>query len=194
MQQCTIKIRLYAEAGDTTRETRGHDLGYGRREGSRRQVPGLAAKTGGRRAATYKEENGRPHPERDFLVFRLVPQRRKGGDEESRSHLARRRACAESDSRPTFFCVPRTDIRTTPAPRARRTPSPGIAISGGFWILIDRAFTATVRNYYLLVADATTAVDVPGKTWQLLSNAWCYFCFLCSLLSAVSYITGGTSF
>ena len=44
VQQCTIKIRLYAEAGDTTGETR-HDLGYGRREGSCRQVPGLAAKT-----------------------------------------------------------------------------------------------------------------------------------------------------
>ena len=44
MQQCTIKIHLYAEAGDTTGETR-HDLGYGRREGSRRQVNGLAAKT-----------------------------------------------------------------------------------------------------------------------------------------------------
>ena len=39
-----IKIRLYAKAGDTTGETR-HDLGYGRREGSRRQVTGLAAKT-----------------------------------------------------------------------------------------------------------------------------------------------------
>ena len=44
MQQFTIKIRLYAEAGDTTGETR-HDLGYGRREGSRRQVHGLAAMT-----------------------------------------------------------------------------------------------------------------------------------------------------
>ena len=47
------------------------------------------------------EENGRPHPERDFLGFRPVPQVRKGGDEESRGHLTRR-ACAESDSRPTF--------------------------------------------------------------------------------------------
>ena len=44
VQECTIKICLYAEAGDTTGETR-HDLGYGRREGSRRQVPGLTAKT-----------------------------------------------------------------------------------------------------------------------------------------------------
>ena len=44
VQQCTIKIRLYAEAGDTTSETR-HDLIYGRREGSCRQLPGLAAKT-----------------------------------------------------------------------------------------------------------------------------------------------------
>ena len=43
MQQCTIRIRLYTEAGDTTGETR-HDLGYGRREGLSRQVPGLAAK------------------------------------------------------------------------------------------------------------------------------------------------------
>ena len=40
-----IKIRLYAEAGDPTGET-WYDLGYGRGEGSRRQVPGLAAKTG----------------------------------------------------------------------------------------------------------------------------------------------------
>ena len=44
VQQCTIKIRLYAEAGDTTRETR-HMIWDGRREGSCRQVPGLAAKT-----------------------------------------------------------------------------------------------------------------------------------------------------
>ena len=44
MQQCTIKIRLYTEAGDTTGDTR-HDLGYGRRDGSRRQVSELAAKT-----------------------------------------------------------------------------------------------------------------------------------------------------
>ena len=42
--KCTIKIRLYAEAGDITGGKR-YDLGYGRREGSRRQVPGLAAKT-----------------------------------------------------------------------------------------------------------------------------------------------------
>ena len=35
---------LYAEAGDTTGETQ-HDLGYGRKAGSCRQVPGLAAKT-----------------------------------------------------------------------------------------------------------------------------------------------------
>ena len=48
--------------------------------------------------------------------------------------------------------------------------------------------------YYVLVTEATTAVDESGKTWQLLSNAWCYFLFLCSLLSAVSYITGGSSF
>ena len=48
------------------------------------------------------EENGRPHPERDFLVFRLLPQVQKGRDEESRSHLMMRRACAESDSRPAF--------------------------------------------------------------------------------------------
>ena len=38
-----IKFRLYAEAGDTTGETR-RDLGYGRRDGSC-QVPRLAAKT-----------------------------------------------------------------------------------------------------------------------------------------------------
>ena len=43
VQQCAIKIRLYAEAGDTTGETR-HDLGYGRREGPC-QVPGLVGKT-----------------------------------------------------------------------------------------------------------------------------------------------------
>ena len=48
--------------------------------------------------------------------------------------------------------------------------------------------------YYLLVAEDTTAVDEPGKTWQLLSNAWCYFLFLRSLFSAVSYIIGGSSF
>ena len=36
VQQCTIKIHFYAEARDTTGETR-HDLGYGR--------PGLAVKT-----------------------------------------------------------------------------------------------------------------------------------------------------
>ena len=44
VQQWTIKIRLYTEAGDTTGETR-HDLRYGHREGSRCQVPVLAAKT-----------------------------------------------------------------------------------------------------------------------------------------------------
>ena len=44
VQQCTIKTRLYAEDGDTSGETR-HSLGYGRREGSRRQVPGFADKT-----------------------------------------------------------------------------------------------------------------------------------------------------
>ena len=33
-----------------------------------------------------------------------------------------------------------------------------------------------------------------GNTWQMLSNAWCYFCFLCSSLAAVSYITVGSSF
>ena len=72
-----------------------HDLGYERREGSRRQVPGLAAKTDERRAATYREENGWPHPERDFLVFRLVPHVRKGGDEESRSHNEEKTMCGE---------------------------------------------------------------------------------------------------
>ena len=135
VQQCTIKIRLYTEAGDTTRETR-HDLGW-----TQRGIMSSSTRTrrldGGRRAATCREENGRPHPERDLLIFRLVPQVRKGGDEESWSHLTRRRACP-----------PRTDIRTTPAPRARRTPSPGIAIFGFFWVFIDRAFPATVRNYY----------------------------------------------
>ena len=48
--------------------------------------------------------------------------------------------------------------------------------------------------YYVLFAEATTTVDESGKTWQLLSNTWCYFWFICSLLSAVSYITGGSSF
>ena len=38
--------------------------------------------------------------------------------------------------------------------------------------------------YYVPVAEATTAVDESGKTWQLLSNAWWYFAFfaLCLLL------------
>ena len=57
---------------------------------------------GGRRATTYREEYGRPHPEPDFHGFRLEPLVKKGEDGESRSHLTRRRACAESDSRPTF--------------------------------------------------------------------------------------------
>ena len=61
VQQCTIKIRLYAEAGDTTGETR-HDLEYGRREGSRHQVPGLAAKT---------EEDERRHTGKRMVDFTL---------------------------------------------------------------------------------------------------------------------------
>ena len=34
----------------------------------------------------------------------------------------------------------------------------------------------TIITTYLLL-KATTAVDEPGKTWQLLSNAWCFFDF-----------------
>ena len=89
VQQCTIKIRLYAEAGDTTREPR-RDLGYGRREGSRRQVPGLAIIRRRKTSSDVQEkENDRPHPERDFLDFRLLctSSSAERGDEESRGHL-----------------------------------------------------------------------------------------------------------
>ena len=51
-----------------------------------------------------------------------------------------------------------------------------------------------VFNTITLVAEAATAVDESGTTWQLLSNAWCYlFCFSLLLL-AVSCTTGGSSF
>ena len=45
-----------------------------------------------------------------------------------------------------------------------------------------RSDSVQYHYYHVHVAGATTAVDESGKTSQLLSNAWCYFCFLCLLL------------
>ena len=73
-----------------------------------------------------------------------------------------------------------------------KIPRPGVCDVSLLWW--EATLCLQCHYYHVLVAEATTAVDEPGKTWQLLSNAWCYFCFLCSLLAAVSCITGGSSF
>ena len=54
-------------------------------------------------------------------------------------------------------------------------------------------FFVSAISLLLLVAEDTAVVDESGKTWQLLSNAWCKL-YLLSLLAAVSRTTGGSSF
>ena len=44
--------------------------------------------------------------------------------------------------------------------------------------------------YHVLVAEASTAVDESGKTWQLLSNAWCYFLRSLCLLLFLALLAG----
>ena len=86
---------MYAEAGDTTRETRP-DLGYGRRDGSCRQVPGLAAKTEeDERRRTWKRMVDLTLTE----TFKFLDLYLKCGKGETRRAGAttRGRACAESD-------------------------------------------------------------------------------------------------
>ena len=80
--------------------------------------------------------------------------------------------------------LPRTDIRTT-ASRARRTPSPGFAIfvfSGSLYIGLS-LLLCVITTYLLL---RLLAVNELGKTWQLLSTAWCFF--LLPLLFACCFL------
>ena len=114
---------------------------------------------------TYREENARPHPERDFLVLRLVPQVRKGETRRAGA-TTRRRACAESDSRPTFA----GDGHQDDGLESSKHTTTRLRYFHFLWIFIDRAFTAAVRHYYWFCRETRQ------KCLRQNSAAWCLRC------------------
>ena len=87
----------------------------------------------------YREENGRPHPERDLLVLDLYLKRRKGETRRAEATTGEKSVCGtrhinDEDGH-------QDDGLETPTHTITRLRNFVF-----FWIIIDRALTTAVRH------------------------------------------------